>query len=109
MHFDGILGENELSVVLKRQFFKSEEAHIGEDHVQVLVIPVGADRIEFEKYLIENFQKFFISDAPIKDLLDEHSLIGVLDCYHVIVRMRINGMSNWIKCFDDLDTVVDEF
>ena len=109
MHFDGILGKDELSVVLKRQLFKSEKAHIGEDHVQVLVIPVGSNWSEFKKYLVENFEEFFISDATIKDLLDEDSLIGILNCYHVVVRVGINGMSNRIKGFDNFYTVVDKF
>ena len=79
MHFNWVLGVDELPEVLWGKFLKSEENHIRKDLVKYLIISIGAHRVALVEFFNKYFKEVLVANTPVKDLLDEGLLVGIFD------------------------------
>jgi hypothetical protein len=93
-------------IILNRNFFKSEKTDICKYLVQNIIVTVGANWVLFNINLSKYFQKFFITNTPVKYLFHKHFFVRILEGGEENVGMSINSMCNWIKCFDAFDAML---
>ena len=99
-----LLGHYQLFIIFNCDFLKPEEAEVGEDLIQGIVIAICADGITFEKDSSEYFKKILISNTPVEDLFYKYFFIWVFEFWKVVIGVGVNSIDDWIECLYAFDT-----